>query len=300
MKIKHIILGFGAAAIIAACGEDTGSDITKVEDTDKKTEKEDESKVDRQVFYQVPTPNEMFGLITKLSDEKPNSAVLNSPDNASNYIDSRSKALNFGIYSADLAYLSSFEMDTDALKYFNVINKLSDELQISSAFEKDFFERIQDNINNGDSLMNMSNETYYNAYAYLEENERGPTLALVVAGGWLEGIYLVTNLVQDVEKNQDVVERIVEQQLTLENLMGFLGKYSDDQDVQATIEDFKPLVEAFNAIELGESSGSGFQKKGGKMVLGGSGTKVDIKQKDFDKIVEITSKIRNSYTGANS
>jgi hypothetical protein len=294
MKIKSILFGFAVLAFLASCGDDAGSDITQVDDKEPIVEK-DKSK---QVFYQVPTPNEMFELIRRISDKKSSTELLNKPENVSNYIDSKQKALNFGIYSADLAYLSSFEIDTDALKYFNVINRLADELRISSAFEKDFFDRIQQNIASGDSLMSLSNETYFNAYAYLEENDRGATLALVVAGGWLEGIYLATNLVTDFDAQADVVERIVEQQLTLDNLLGFLDKYADDSDVGSVIAELEPLKDAFYAIDLSKKgSSTTMEKKGGKMVLGGSKPKLEISKEGFERISTEARNLRNKYVG---
>ena len=42
--------------------------------------------------------------------------------------------------------------------------------------------------------MFLSNDTYFQAYSYLEENERGSTLALIVLGGWIESLYIMTNL----------------------------------------------------------------------------------------------------------
>ena len=38
----------------------------------------------------------------------------------------------------------------------------------------------------GDSLEVISNEAYFRAYQKLQDEEMGPTLALVLAGGWVE------------------------------------------------------------------------------------------------------------------
>ena len=44
--------------------------------------------------------------------------LVNSLENSENYVDVKSKALNFGVYSADVAYLSCFGIGIDFLKYF--------------------------------------------------------------------------------------------------------------------------------------------------------------------------------------
>ena len=50
------------------------------------------------------------------------------------------------------------------------------------------------NKNNQDSLLFLSNETYYNAFAYLEDNGREKALAYIVLGGWIESLSILTQL----------------------------------------------------------------------------------------------------------
>ena len=54
------------------------------------------------VFYQVPTPNELFAVL-KNSNVPFNKEILNDPSNSENYFTKFSKSLNFGVYCADLA-----------------------------------------------------------------------------------------------------------------------------------------------------------------------------------------------------
>ena len=55
----------------------------------------------------------------------------------------------------------------------------------------------------------------------LESNQRGADLTLMLAGGWIESVYLMSYMVKDFEKDKNTAERIVDQKLALENLIEF-------------------------------------------------------------------------------
>ena len=91
----------------------------------------EEPAADNGVFYQVPTPNELFAVL-KNSNTAYNKDILNSIDNIGNYTSKGMKALNFGVYAADLAYVSSLGHIEDASKIFETIRTLSKELEITA------------------------------------------------------------------------------------------------------------------------------------------------------------------------
>ena len=73
-----------------------------------------------EVYYQIPSPDEMFGFI-KESGLEFNGELLNPIQNVDNYTDPKMQALNFGIYSADLAYTAAFEEFNETTNYFGTI-----------------------------------------------------------------------------------------------------------------------------------------------------------------------------------
>ena len=70
---------------------------------------------------------------------------MNDPANIDNYTESMSQALNFGVYSADLAMAASYGEGTNTIAYFKVIRKLGESLNINSAFDETVFKRIEEN-----------------------------------------------------------------------------------------------------------------------------------------------------------
>jgi hypothetical protein len=147
---------------------------------------------------------------------------------------------------------------------------MGDELDISSAFDESVFARIEENLTNGDSLMTMSNETYFDAYNYLEENDRGNVLALVVAGGWIESMHIVLNLAGPYKENNPLIERIAQQGHTLNNVIEFMRKYKDDPDVGTTIASFEEIQMIYETLDVVEKDLS-TETKGDQMVFSGNG-----------------------------
>ena len=112
------------------------------------------------VFYQMPTPNELFAVL-KNNDAPFNKEILNDVSNTENYLTKSSKALNFGVFTADLAYATSQGSFEDASSLFGVVKSLSKDLEIENAIDQVIFERLKKNLDNSnaDSLFYLSNET---------------------------------------------------------------------------------------------------------------------------------------------
>ncbi len=294
---KFLIPGFIAIALLnAGCGSKPAADNTEnpVDSTSTKEVVKKTGEVQR--YSQVPSPGEMFSFIKQLGPKaKDDITRLNSTENAKKYIDNKARGLNFGVYSADLLFCSTFNHGPEALKYFVNIKKLGDDIGISTAINEKTANRISDNLGNADSLAAISNDLYFTTFDHLESNDRGNTLALVMAGGWIESLFLVTSMEPVYKKDSPLVNRVAEQKYTLENLIDFMKKYEKDADVSSIIKELGDLQTEFNKIE--ESKGSvAITVKNGKKVLGGGGGKIGITAEQYKVVVEKIAAIRKSIT----
>jgi len=283
-----LLVGF-PIAILTSCSGDT----EPVEENNEQVVEEAVEEVENESYYQIPSPDEMFGFI-KESGLKYNGAALNPIQSANSYTDPKQQALNFGIYSADLAYTAAFEEYQESIKYFGSIQKLGDQIGLSSAFDKSLVERIQNNLDNADSLVAITNTSYFSVVDYLENNEQGDKLGLVASAGWLETVYIVANTANYAE-DKAAVERLADQKLALDNLILYLDKYAENADVSEVLGWFKELEEVFAQLDE-EETGSGIslkKKEGGKMVLGG-GSEIKISEAQFNAIKDKVSEIRNN------
>ncbi|MDG2370490.1 MAG: hypothetical protein P8M12_07585 [Flavobacteriales bacterium] len=285
---------FSFAFIFMAC-QNTEVNTEQMEDIELEDQdfEAPQSDVDLSVTYQVPTPNELFTLFSDV-EVAFDANLLNSTSNTEKYSSNKIKALNFGVYSTDLAFAANFGEATASLKYFSVIKNLGDELNVNNAFDQLVFDRIEQNIqaNNSDSLFNLSNETYYNAYTYLKDNDRGSTLSLIVVGGWVESLYILTNLV-DYEVDKELLSRIADQRLTLENLYGFMAEYQSDSDVSEIMASLLPIEEVLMNLESEESSIETGVNDNGTYNLDG-GADFFMSQDEFNSLKEAVNALRNS------
>ena len=171
-------------------------------------------------------------------------------------------------------------------------------MKINSAFDDAIFDRIETNIDsdNKDSLFYISNETYSNAYTYLEDNDRGATLALIVLGGWIEGLYIMTNL-GEFEEGSSLVTRIADQKLTFENLMGFMEKYNYDSDVIEMIEELNSIQNVFMEFDQSEIDITTTEEDNGVFIMDG-GVDLIINEKQFNALKTIVDSYRSSIVDA--
>lgn len=250
-------------------------------------------------YYQIPSPDEMFDFI-KQSGLPFNGELLNPISNWDSYSDSKSQALNFGVYTADLAYTAAYKEFDETTKYFATVQKMSEPLGLNPAFDKALIERAQANLENEDSIVAITNTSYFAVIDYLENNEQGGRLGLIASSGWLETVYVTVNTINFL-KDKDAVDRLADQKLALDNLLDYLKKYESNADVSEVLVWFNELETVFSILsEVEDEKGSGLsfkKKKGGKMVLGG-GSSLSMSEEQFNAIKEKVNEIRNNIVKA--
>lgn len=290
-KSTLILLSALTAFTFSNCGD--GQKTDDVETADSVKAEEPKTGPVSETFFQVPSPGEMLTFIKMVGKGTKDVSFLNPPSNEKNYTDSKSKALNFGIYSCDLSYCSIFEIGSESLKYFKTVKTMGDQIGVSTAIKPEILKRLESNIGSSDSLAVITDDVYFSSFEALEDSKQGPTLALVVAGGWLESIYIATNLAKYQEKSP-VIERLADQKYTLENLIEFLKKHEADPNVAAVRTDFEGLLAEFNKIT--EKDAQAVKAKDSKAATLAGGKQLVITAEVYSMIVEKIKTLRNSYT----
>ncbi len=208
----------------------------------------------KKVFFTVPSPYET-ALIFERSGVGYNIGVLNPIDNVNNYSTNVKQALNFGVYGADLSYANIFDQSQQCMFYMNCAKKLADGLGITSAFDAETMERIETNMNNRDSLMNIINDSYWIADSYLKENGQDYLSALIISGGWIEGLYLGSATLDKDNPNTELMESIANQKYSLDNLIGLIELY-DHPEVEKMKIKLQKLKTSFDKIKVETSETS--------------------------------------------
>lgn len=298
MKIKKLILplSFLIAFSNFSCSGDKEEEINITKDTTTIQTEENISE-NYETFFQVPSPGEMLSFIKSVGKrDKSKLDILNPVENSTKYTDNKSKALNFGIYSTDLSYCSIFNMGSESIKYFKVVKQLGDQLGLSSAIKPDILSRIEKNIDNTDSLSIITDDLYYSSFETLDESKQGSTLALVVAGGWIESMYIAINMVEKFDASNPVIQRIKDQKYTLENLIEFLKKHEkSNEDVKQIRSDMETLMQSFNLLKEEKLAPTSISNNGKKKIISG-GINLIIDEKIYNEIKTKVITIRNNYT----
>lgn len=181
-------------------------------------------KYDGEIFS-IPSPVQSAILI-KRSNAKYNPDLLNSPSKASTYLTEYQKALNLGVYGADLAYLSNYGNKQLATDYVKEIEKLSSELDILKFIDNGIMSRFYNNLGNQDSLFVLNSEFYSSGDRYLKNSDRNKVAGLIIAGGWIEALHFSVEVAQT---SADIRNRVGEQGKSLNSLIRLLSSYEDSQ-----------------------------------------------------------------------
>jgi len=199
------------------------------------------------ILFSLPSPYQI-SLILHKSGISYNKELLNASQKASDYITNFSRAINFGVYGVDLGYINIYQQTQDAASYFAVLKILSLDIGIYKVLNQTTVNRIEDNIDNRDSLMVIVSDTYRNIDKFLKNNKREETGALILAGGWIESIYILT---QEMKNNPhpDLMQRIAEQKRPLENLIKLLIPYANEsKSYSFLVENLIDLAYNFDEI----------------------------------------------------
>ena len=248
----------------------------------------------KNMLYLIPSPIETAMLLHKAGAEY-DSDIVNAPQNVSKYDTKRSKSINLGIYGADLSYANMFEQSQEAMFIVSAAKKLAEGIGVMKAFDQSTMDRMEQNINDRDSMLHIISDVYWIADAYLKENENSTTAALVVVGGWIEGLWIAVSVAKNNTENQDVRKRIAEQKYALDNLIGLVSNYDEDEDIKYILKDLSDLKVTYDKLEIVKSkSDHSTDPETGIMTIGGI-KEVKMTEEQFTEIAEKVISIRTKY-----
>jgi hypothetical protein len=247
------------------------------------------------IFNALPSPLESAVLI-KSAGARFDEGLLNPVDNVSSYVTNKNMALNLGIYTCDLSFASMYEQTQLIINYMNAAKKMADGLGILKAIEQSSIDRLEENINNTEVIMEIVSETFMNSNSYLEENGQPAIAAMVLVGGWFEGLYISTQLVDmdDFDGNK-LVSRIIDQKLSIGVLHSLLEGSKGNPAVDDLLVQVDQLKAVFDKISLTTSPiRPEFDKSSNTTILK-SEVKTDMTPAVFKELAATVGEIRNSF-----
>ena len=249
----------------------------------------------KQIFYSLPSPLET-AMLLKSSGAEYIEELLNPVENVSRYMTSRSMALNLGIYTTNLSYASLFDQTQTCIDYMDVTRRLADNLGILDAVDSYTIERLEENINNREVILDIVSETFMNSTSFLQENNREPVAAMMLTGGWVEGLYLALAQIDENNlENNSLTKMITDKKLSLEIVMLMLDNNRHNDDVADLIADMEKIENVFREMDVRSSPVEVIQGGDESVAVLRSATELNFDRDVFLQLKSTVTDLRNSF-----
>lgn len=290
MYLRSIV--FVALLAVAACSPEKKEEEKSNSEAFDKAQEEVKEQISG-VVKEMPAPSEIPYLLMETGADF-NESLLHNVKSVSNYSQNNEAAVNLGVYATDIAYLSAYEKSQKALNYITEIRPLADQLALSSSFDPKTVERFEANLSNTDSLAIIVNNAINNADDHLRKTDRPKVAALLLAGSFIEGLYIATALVENYPNDLPdearslilipLVDVIIKQEEPLIDLIELLKGVDQDDYIKTLIKDLEGLKAEYKKLDVQKLMDEG---RGGEL----------LKDEALDNITNQMGKIRDDVTG---
>ena len=204
---------------------------------------------DDEVIYNLPSALQI-AYVFKKSGAGFISTLLNNKSNFSKYNTSNYKrAINFGVYSADLAYCIFNKKYQESKEYLKSCKEMGSYLSLNQAFESDnMAQRFDKNIAIEDSVVKIVSNIQLKTDVMFEQNKQKHITVIAFAGAWTESMYIATEVYAK-DKNKKVLSSLMEQLLLSEIIIKALKVHkASEQELPDLINSIEKINAQFNSI----------------------------------------------------
>ncbi len=270
-----------SAIILMACPKNDNQQKPTQDTTQKQNNTKTEFRTDYQLLNAMPNPIEMTDLIKSSGVEYDNS-LLNKPENIEKYNTEHQMALNLGVYSVDLGYANLHNKTQDAIKFLDATRKMAEGLKVAQFFDFEKIKKITQETKDMNELILTTGLGLTAMRQKLEEDKRGEVLTLMVIGGWVESLYLATQVAEKANKPA-LNEKIADQKLVAEVILKELEpNKSVSKHIEKLYNDLQKINESYKNISVETQEGKS--------------SKVNMSKEDFQKLSQTLKEIREHIT----
>ncbi len=174
--------------------------------------------------------------------------ITNPTDNVDKYITYKQKAINLGIYAADLTYTTTYQKKDETAQYFDNFVQLVSDLEITT-LNRQLFESVQNNLDNKDSLIFIIKKAQYDTQKFLNETGKDEFALYALTGSWIEGMYLVGATVKFADNKQPLYNIIFKYEKSLKELIKLMETYKDNENFKDLYKSLNEINDLFNTLE---------------------------------------------------
>lgn len=289
MNIKNLILSILISLVIFSC-----SNRENTRDTSNSDFSIDTTTLFvtyKNSVFCVPSP-QFLNIYLKRLGIYPIKSAVNLTQNAEKYSTSARKAINLGIYGADLGYLNIFSASENTNDYISTIDQLANDLNLDIVFTREVYDQIITLKSNQDSLAHFLSKVFTKVDNYLKDNSQQQTSALIIAGGWIESFYLLCTTYEKY-KTIEIKNLIFQQKFVLENLIKCLAPFYDASlELQELIDNLVELAYDFDMLDFKYSYNSPIYKLNKGTIIFNNESKVLNSEESIETITKKAFEIR--------
>jgi uncharacterized membrane-anchored protein YhcB (DUF1043 family) len=197
--------------------------------------------------YPLPTSAEVIKMLTQL-EVGYIIGITNPVENSKKYFSSTTRAINLGVFGADLSYTTLYNIQQEVINYLNAIRSLSNELNMSKIYNEELYGKIKQNFDNRDELVKILTGAFNDTYSYLSDNDQQSLALLVVGGAWVEGMYLTTHVSEAAYQVAGISRVLLEQKKSFELFLDLTKPYSTDPSVSDFVKLLDPVRKVYEGL----------------------------------------------------
>ncbi len=223
-----------------------------------------------------------------------NKDLIATTDYAENFNTNFAKALGLGMYGCDLGYLNMYGKTSMVLNYISTIRSLADGIQVGQFFDFSTLKRLATNNENIDSLVLISQQSMTRIDNYLRENNRSNLSVVIVAGVWIEGLYISSMVTQETNHKR-MRETVGEQKEIIGPLMILMNNYRKDPNMARLIENFEEIKSLYSNVKITSEVGepTAVEVNGVLTIKPNDTQSIDMSDETLKKIINKVQEIRN-------
>jgi hypothetical protein len=239
LNIKLFILIGSTTLIFSACGGGKQDEID-VSDNDSVSVGLDSQKISAQNVFNTISSRYTILELKRQADAEYNVQFLNNPDEVNKYSLESSRALNLGVYGADLNVASIYDQTQETMLFFKCVSILAKSIGVSNSFDENMGDRMTANQDNRDSTLSIISQAFKSADVTLRKNNRSGTSSLLIAGAWIEGLYVACQTAKET-KYEPIVKEVFLQNESLTNLIGLLKSSKVTDEAAYIVQDLQSI-----------------------------------------------------------
>lgn len=119
-----------------------------------------------------------------------NYELYNSIENVDKYYEERKKALNLGVYYADLCYANTYGQIQETMLYWDCSKILANKLNLKNPYKQETIDKYEANIENSSAIEDIIQQVFDEIYNELHANNKNNQALLISIGSWTESLYI--------------------------------------------------------------------------------------------------------------